>query len=149
MPMNRNRIMPGIKKLSKGVPRRMLVFSFISAPSGDAKSIAPLINPPVPIKINNSRNAHNENGAALFDFSKIFSLFFFVPGREPRQRTGAAFDNHGYARCHWCHRKLLQINHILITTAIKLFSVRSQICLLHLEKSCSLRHYRGTSAWEG
>jgi hypothetical protein len=57
----------------------MLVFSFISAPSGDEKSIAPLINPPAPIKINNNRNIHNEKGAALFDLSKIFSLFFFCP----------------------------------------------------------------------
>ena len=80
MPMNRNRIIPGIKKLSKGVPRRMLVFSFISAPSGDEKSIVPLINPPAPITINNSRNIHNEKGAALFDLSKIFPLFCFCPG---------------------------------------------------------------------
>ena len=85
MPMNRNRIIPGIKKLSKGVPRRMVVFSFISAPSGEAKSIMPLINPPAPITINNSRNIHNEKGAALVDLSKIFPLFCFCPEIGARQ----------------------------------------------------------------
>ena len=83
MPMNRNRIIPGIKKLSKGVPRRMLVFSFISAPSGDEKSIAPLINPPAPIKINNNRNIHNEKGVDLFDLSNIFPLSSFVAEMRP------------------------------------------------------------------
>ena len=57
----------------------MLVFSFISAPSGDEKSIMPLINPPAPIKINNSRNIHNENGVGLLDLSIIFPFSAFVP----------------------------------------------------------------------
>ena len=61
----------------------MLVFSFISAPSGDEKSIVPLINPPAPIKINNSRNIHNENGVGLLGLSNIFSLSPVVPEMRP------------------------------------------------------------------
>jgi hypothetical protein len=57
----------------------MLVFNFIIAPSGDEKSIAPLINPPAPIKINNNPNIHSKKGTDLFDLAIIFSFFSFIP----------------------------------------------------------------------
>ena len=70
----------------------MLVFNFISAPSGDEKSIAPLINPPIPITINNNRNIHNEKGTALFELSKIFPFY--------------SYSGSGTAAAHWgCFRQ--------------------------------------------
>jgi hypothetical protein len=128
MPMNRNRIIPGIIKLLKGVPCRMFVFNFISAPSGDEKSIAPLINPPAPIKINNSRKIHKEKGAAFFDLSNIFPLASFVPEMPPR--------------------KQLLINHVLIKTAVKRFSAPPEKYFVRLSRIVPPRHYQRKHVWE-